>query len=376
MAELGRYNTLTVLDEQPHGLYLDDNDGGKILLPRKQIPAGTQIGDSLKVFVYLDSDDRPIATCLRPKAQLHQVAWLEAVDVNQTGAFLDWGLAKDVFVPFAEQTHRMEAGKSYAVYLYLDNTDRIVASARLNRFIKDEVKANWPGAPVPLATGDKVKLLIAQRTDIGYKAVVNDTYWGLLHNDDIRKAIRTGQRVEGYIKRLRDDHKLDLMLEPVGHTKADPLAKKILQKMEDNHGLLGLSDHSPAELIELQFGVSKRTFKMAIGKLYKERKIVIEDSGIRLATEADQKAVVNKDLKKEAKKESGKDARKPAKEQKTSAAKTQKAEKPDTKKTGTKKEERNQDQADKKPAEKKSAPKVYRNPKTKTEKTLSLKKKS
>ncbi len=359
MAELGRYNTLTVLDEQPHGLYLDDNDGGKILLPRKQIPAGTQIGDSLKVFVYLDSDDRPIATCLRPKAQLHQVAWLEAVDVNQTGAFLDWGLAKDVFVPFAEQTHRMEAGKSYAVYLYLDNTDRIVASARLNRFIKDEVKANWPGAPVPLATGDRVKLLITQHTDIGYKAVVNDTYWGLLHNDDIRKAIRTGQRVEGYIKRLRDDHKLDLMLEPVGHAKADPLAKKILQKMEDNHGLLGLSDHSPAELIELQFGVSKRTFKMAIGKLYKERKIVIEDSGIRLATEAEQKAAVNKDLKKEL----AKDARKPAKEQKTSAPKTQKA--------GTKKEERNQDQTDKK-----SAPKVYRNPKTKTEKTLSLKKKS
>jgi len=368
MAELGLYNTLTVLDEQPHGLYLDDNDGGKILLPRKQIPAGTKIGDSLRVFVYLDSDDRPIATCLRPKAQLHQAAWLEAVDVNQTGAFLDWGLAKDVFVPFAEQTHRKEAGKSYAVYLYLDNTNRIVASARLNRFIKDEVKANWPGAPIPLANGDKVKLLIAQRTDIGYKAVVNDTYWGLLHNDDIRKAIRIGQRVEGYIKRLRDDHKLDLMLEPVGHTKADPLAKKILQKMEESHGRLNLNDHSPAELIELQFGVSKRTFKMAIGKLYKERKIVIEETGIRLATEADQKSAVNKDLKKEAKKESGKDARKPAKEPKSSAQKAQKA--------GKKKEENNQDQADKKPAEKKSAPKVYRNPKTKSEKTLSLKKKS
>ncbi|MCD8520867.1 MAG: S1-like domain-containing RNA-binding protein [Saccharospirillaceae bacterium] len=376
MAELGLYNTLTVLDEQPHGLYLDDNEGGKILLPRKQIPAGTRIGDSLRVFVYLDSDDRPIATCLRPKAQLHQVAWLEAVDVNTTGAFLDWGLAKDVFVPFAEQTHRMEAGKSYAVYLYLDNTNRIVASARLNRFIKDEVKANWPGAPIPLANGDKVRLLIAQRTDIGYKAVVNDTYWGLLHNDDIRKAIRIGQRVEGYIKRLRDDHKLDLMLEPVGHIKADPLAKKILQKMEDNHGRLGLSDHSPAELIELQFGVSKRTFKMAIGKLYKERKIIIEDNGIRLATEADQQAAVNKSLTKYPKKAPGKNAIKPPEAQKSSAPKAQKSEKPVAKKPDRNKEDKHRDQADQKAAEKKSAPKVYRNPKTKTEKTLSLKKKT
>lgn len=342
MAEPGRYHTLTVLDEQPHGLYLDDAEGGKILLPRKQIPENTAIGDSLKVFVYLDSDDRPIATTLRPKAQLHQVAWLQVVDVNNVGAFLEWGLAKDLFVPFSEQKQKMETGKSYAVYLYLDNTGRIVASSRLNRFIKDEVKANWPGAPLPLNTGDAVKLLISQRTDLGYKAVVNNEYWGVLYNDDIRKAIRVGQRVDGYIKRIRPDHRLDLMLEPAGHGKADPLAKQILKKLEEGNGSLGLGDHSPAELIELHFGVSKRTFKMAIGKLFKEHRIVIEEHGIRLLTDADKAA--SRPARPAPRKASGK----PEKNEKAEKAAPEKV--------------------------KKSTKKVLRNPKLKTGKTLSLKK--
>lgn len=285
MAEAGRYHNLTALEEQPQGLYLDDGEGGRILLPRKQIPADTAPGDVLKVFVYTDSDDRPIATTLKPKAQVGQVAWLTALDVNRTGAFLDWGLPKDLFVPFSEQLQRMEAGKSYAVYLYTDDSGRILATTRLNRFIKDELTANWPGAPLPLKTGDAVQLLIAGRTEMGYKAVVNHEFWGLLHNDDIRKAIRVGQKMEGYIKRVRDDQRLDLMLEPAGHGKADPLARRILKKLEEGNGTLGLGDHSPADLIELHFGVSKRTFKMAIGKLFKERKIIIEEDGIRLADE-------------------------------------------------------------------------------------------
>ncbi|QQD23624.1 GntR family transcriptional regulator [Venatoribacter cucullus] len=293
MAEPGRYHHLTVVEEQPHGLYLDDAEGGKVLLPRKQIPANTAIGDVLKVFVYLDSDDRPIATTLRPKAQLHQVAWLNVVDVNKTGAFLDWGLAKDLFVPFSEQKQRLEPGKSCAVYLYLDNTGRIVASTKLNRFIKDEVTSIWPGEPLPLKNGDAVKLFIAQRTELGYKAVVNNEYWGILYNTDIRSAIRVGQKLDGFIKRVREDKRLDLMLEPAGHEKADPLAKRILKKLEDNQGFLPMGDHSPADLIELHFAVSKRTFKMAIGKLLKERRIAIEENGIRLTT-TDQPAEIQR----------------------------------------------------------------------------------
>lgn len=344
MAEPGRYHTLTVLEEQPHGLYLDNNEGGKILLPRKQIPDNTAIGDALKVFVYLDSDDRPIATTLRPKAQLHQVAWLNVVDVNKTGAFLDWGLAKDLFVPFSEQKQRLEPGKSCAVYVYLDNSGRIVASTRLNRFIKDEVTSIWPGEPLPLNNGDAVKLLITQRTELGYKAVVNNEYWGILYNDDIRTAVRVGQKLDGFIKRVRDDKRLDLMLEPAGHERADPLARRILKKLEENRGFLPMGDHSPADLIELHFAVSKRTFKMAIGKLFKERLIMIEESGIRLAGEHESAEVVR-----------------PRKTVTVSAPVT--SEKPAKPTTPAK----SVNKAD-------SSKKVLRNPKHKSEKTLGLKK--
>ncbi len=343
MAQPGRYHTLTVLEEQPHGLYLDDAEGGKILLPRKQIPDNTAIGDALKVFVYLDSDDRPIATTLRPKAQLHQVAWLNVVDVNKTGAFLDWGLAKDLFVPFSEQKQRLEPGKSCAVYVYLDNTGRIVASTKLNRFIKDEVASIWPGEPLPLKNGDAVKLLITQRTELGYKAVVNNEYWGILYNTDIRSAVRVGQKMDGYIKRVRDDKRLDLMLEPAGHEKAESLAKRILKKLEENRGYLPMGDHSPADLIELHFAVSKRTFKMAIGKLFKERQIIIEENGIRLADGSDTGTI--------------------ARPKKTPPASNTAEPTPEKTAAG-------------KPASAKQAPtkKVLRNPKHKGERTLSLKK--
>lgn len=347
MADIGLYHTLTVLEEHPHGLYLDDLDGGKILLPRKQIPANTQIGDALKVFLYLDSEDRIIATTLRPKVQLNQVAWLEAVDVNSTGAFLDWGLPKDLFVPFAEQTQRMEVGRSYAVYVYLDNSNRLTGSTRLGRFIKDEVKSPWPGAALPFAMGDKVKLLITQRTDMGYKAVINNSYWGVLHNDDVRTAIRVGQKIEGYIKRIRADQRVDLMLEPAGHVKADPVAGKILKKLSDSKGFLPMGDFSPADLIELQFAVSKRTFKMAIGKLYKERKIVITDKGLYLPEAAPE------------------DAQKPSATKKTISANAKPnkvSNAPDT-----------ASDAAPKPSAKKW---VVRNEKSKTSQTLSLKKKT
>jgi len=342
--EPGKYYTLTLTGLLPQGAYLEDEDGSRVLLPRKQIPADTAVGDVLSVFVYLDSEDRLIATTQRPRGQLGEVVWLEAVDVNRTGAFLDWGLAKDLFVPFGEQKQRMEAGQHYAVYITLDNTGRLIGSSRLNRFIKDEVKSAWSETDAAYETGTTVKLLIAQRTDLGYKAVVDNRYWGVLYNEDIRKPIRVGQRMQGYVKRLREDHRLDLMLEPAGHGKADPLAKRIMKKLEEGNGTLGLNDYSPADLIELHFAVSKRTFKMAIGKLFKERKIVIEENGIRLATEEDQKT---------------------PRQPKAVADKT-------TAKTADKAKDGN---TEKKNDDKKSAgKKVYRNPKKKTGKTLGLKK--
>jgi len=290
----GQFHTLTVADLQPQGLYLSDDEGERVLLPKRFVPDNANEGDSLEVFVYLDSEDRPVATTQRPRVQLNQAASLMAKDVNSTGAFLDWGLPKDLFVPFAEQKQRMVAGESYVIYVTTDNTGRLIGTTRLNRFIRDEAKANWPGADDPYDTGDKVRLLIAQRTDIGYKAIVDNTYWGVLHTSQIHKAIRVGQKMDGYVRRVREDLRLDLSLEPIGHTRADSLSKRIMQKLEDSGGTLGLNDYSPAELIEMHFGVSKRAFKMAVGKLYKERQIVIEDNGIRLASEDERNAARQK----------------------------------------------------------------------------------
>jgi uncharacterized protein len=363
MADLGRYNTLTVIDEHPQGIYLDDNEGGRLLLPGRQVPEGSKKGDSLNVFVYLDSNDRPIATLQRPRVQLHQAAALKVKEVNRMGAFLDWGLSKDLFVPFGEMNQRMEEGKTYVVYVYLDNTNRLIASAKLNRFIKDEAVANWPGDDDPFVKGDKVDLLIAQRTDLGYKAVVNNEYWGLIHQSQIRTAIRIGQRMDGYVRSVREeDHRLDISLEPLGHVRIDPVAYKIMQKLKDSNGSLDFNDKSPADLIEQSFGVSKRVFKMAIGKLYKEREIVIEDTGIRL-TNADEKL---KSVKKPAPKNAPKKplAKKtftaknphPARDKKLKTKQTAKAtSKPEVEKPKTKKS-------------------VYKNTKENGRNTLSLKK--
>ncbi|MDP2546530.1 S1 RNA-binding domain-containing protein [Oceanobacter sp. 4_MG-2023] len=283
MLQAGLFHTLTVIDQQPQGMYLDDGFGGKVLLPNRQVPEDTAIGDSLTVFVYLDSEDRIIATMQRPRIQLGQAACLEAIDINNTGAFLDWGLPKDLFVPFAEQQQRMEQGKSYVVYLTEDNTGRLIGSAKLNRFIKDQAVANTiynKDAEPPLKTGDAIKLLLAQRTDLGYKAIINHQWWGLLHNDDIRTAVRIGMKLDGYVRKVREDGKVDISLERIGHHRADGLAERIMKKLKDKGGVLHISDRSPAELIEMHFGTSKRAFKMAIGKLYKERRILIEPDKI------------------------------------------------------------------------------------------------
>ncbi len=274
---VGKYATLEVGEILPMGALLIAGEFGNILLPNKQVPDNCKVGDIVKVFIYLDSEDRVIATCQRPRATVGQVANLEVADVNEMGAFLDWGLVKDLFLPFAEQKTRLEAGQHCIVYVYMDNTDRIIATTRLNRFIKDEVATIYDN----YNPGDKVRILIAARTELGYKAIVDNKYWGLIHHSDIRQAIRVGQKVDAYIRKQRDDKRLDLSLQPIGYQKVGGLSEQIMQKVEDGNGFLALSDKSPAELIEMHFGVSKRAFKMAIGKLYKERKITIESKGIR-----------------------------------------------------------------------------------------------
>jgi len=402
MATPGLFHTLTICDVQTQGHYLDDGQGGRILLPNRYVPEGAEVGDEVKVFVYLDSDDRIIATTQRPRVQLHQAACLLVKDVNKTGAFLDWGLPKDLFVPFAEQKQKMEAGQQYVVYVTEDNTGRLIGSARLNRFIRDEARSEWAGAPAPFEQGEKVKLLIAQRTDIGYKAIVNDKFWGVLHDSQIHKAIRVGQKMEGFVRRLREDHRLDLSLEPIGHTRTDPLAGRILKKLEESNGTLGLNDYSPADLIEMHFGVSKRAFKMAIGKLYKERRIVIEENGIRLATEQEQKAGDKKtgnkkpvnakqSQKKGFKPKANVRKAEPATETESSDSSatanvwTAKAGKNAEAKPRSGKPQDNRSRAKTEPAQSSDAAKsdkpaparkktVYRNPKTKTESTLRLKK--
>jgi predicted RNA-binding protein (virulence factor B family) len=366
----GLFYTLTAADLQPQGLYLSDDAGERVLLPKRFVPEGIETGDTLEVFVYLDSDDRIVATTQRPRVQLNQAASLMVKDVNRTGAFLDWGLPKDLFVPFAEQKQRMEAGQSYVVYVTTDNTGRLIGTTRLNRYIKDEASANWPGAADPYEMGDKVKLLIAQRTDIGYKAIVDNTYWGVLHSSQIHKAIRVGMKTEGYVRQVRDDQRLDLSLEPIGHQRADSLSKRILQKLQESGGSLGLNDYSPAELIEMHFGVSKRAFKMAVGKLYKAREIVIEDAGIRLASEEERAKAIKKAGGKAKRQDKGPRREQPQTKQKAKSSEAQRSSGKDRAKPASDKRITNEGPAAS-PARKKQ---VYRNPKKTSANTLKLKK--
>jgi len=274
MAQLGHYNDMTLLKKEHMGWFLDGGLFGKVLLPNRYVPEGCKAGDSLRVFLYLDSEDRAIATTQRPLATVEQVAYLQVKTINKVGAFLNWGLAKDLLVPFSEQKRPMEEGQFYIVYLYLDKSKRIVASERLNRFLKDQAHQ--------YEFNDKVKVIPHSPTDLGYKVVVDDKYWGVIHASDINQPLKTGKKLEGYIKQPRADGKLDISLKPLGYKKTGQLSDVIFEKLEQAGGSIPLGDKSPAEDIEAYFGVSKRVFKMAIGKLYKEKKIIIEKESIRL----------------------------------------------------------------------------------------------
>lgn len=280
MAAIGKMNFLTVTRKRDFGIYLDAGTLGEALLPPRELAVGCEVGEQLEVFLYVDADGTLLATPQRPLALLGEVAYLKVLSLTPHGAFLEWGMKKNLLVPYGEQNGHMEAGHSYLVYLYQEpDTGRIAASAKLDHFLGRE-------AP-HYTTGQQVELLIAEQTDLGRKAIVDHQFWGLLHAEDIFQPLHYGERLTGYIKKVRDDGKLDLLLQPPGYAKVDGVAEQILQQLRSHGGYLAVGDKSPPELIQQLFGVSKKSFKLAVSSLYRQRRILIEKEGLRLCSEGD-----------------------------------------------------------------------------------------
>lgn len=275
MITIGKTYTLNVVKKVDFGFYLDAENLYEVLLPRKYAPRDLSVGDSIEVFLYLDSEERPVATTKMPKAQLGEFAYLPVVDINNMGAFLNWGLEKDLFVPFAEQHRPMEVGRSYIVYLYLDKLKgRITASSKIDKFLDDE-------KPHDFTPQQAVKLLIANSTDLGYKAIVNNSHWGVLYKNDVHQRLSFGQSIDGFIKYIRPDRRIDLSLQGGKETR-DKYEKIILNHLNKQDGYASVHDKSDPKLISDLFGMSKKSFKKAIGALYKQKIIKIEKDGIYL----------------------------------------------------------------------------------------------
>jgi len=276
MINIGKINQLSVVKLQGANIYLGSAVSNKVLLVDKKPPAHCQVGDSLTVFVYTDSEGHLAATTTLPLAQVDDIAYLKVAALNYVGAFLDWGLPKNLLVPFSEQHHELEVGKSYLVKVFLDEKQRVVATTKIDKFISDT-------ADEELSEGQQVELLIADKTELGVKAIINNRYWGMLYSNELFQPVKKGQKLTGYIKQIREDSKIDLSLQQQGYKKIVlPLTDTILNKLKANNGELMLSDKSPPEAIYAAFGVSKKVFKQAIGALYKQELIDIEKTGIRL----------------------------------------------------------------------------------------------
>ena len=274
MLSIGKINKLTIVKQQGASVYLDSGTSGKVLLTDKQLPAECEVGDTLDVFVYVDGDGHLAATTQVHLAQVDEITWLKVVSLNYVGAFLDWGLRKDLLLPFSEQHHEMEVGRSYLVKVFLDDKNRIVATTKIDRFISEE--------NTDFKVGQKVSLMITDQTELGFKAIIENTHWGLLYQNELFQTLKRGQRLDGYIKKIRDDYKIDLSLHKPIYNEFDSLNETILSKLKDNNGVLALSDKSPPELIYATFGVSKKAFKQAIGTLYKNKLISLDKSELRL----------------------------------------------------------------------------------------------
>lgn len=275
MLEIGKVNHLKAKRATQHGAYLADEQGNEVLLPRKFVPDDLRLEDTIDVFVFTDSEDRITATTQKPIARRDEFACLKVKDTNVKGAFLDWGLEKDLFVPFREQAVRMKKGNRYCVFIYLDEkSNRLVASSRLRRFIEHH--------NIDLEKGQKVSLLVWEISDLGMKVIIDNRYQGLIFNDDIHKPLKTGEHISGYIKNIRPDNKIDVVLDKPGYQAIEPNAQKILLRIRENKGFLGLADHSDPQLIKKELHMSKKAFKKAVGVLYKKRLIRIADNGLYL----------------------------------------------------------------------------------------------
>lgn len=272
---LGAYNLLKVVKKVDFGMYLDGGVEGEILLPTRYVPEGCKIGDELNVFLYLDQDEKIIATTLEPLAKVGDFACLEVAWVNEYGAFLNWGLMKDLFCPFREQKMRMQKGERYIVYVKLDEESyRIMATAKVDKYLNQDKPA--------YKHGDEVDLLVQQKTELGFKVIIDNAYGGLIYDNQVFRPLHTGDHLKGYIDRVRPDGKIDVTIQPTGRRQTEEFSDVLLAYLQDNGGHCSLGDKSPAELIADRFKVSKKTFKKAIGDLYRKRLITISDEGIDL----------------------------------------------------------------------------------------------
>jgi predicted RNA-binding protein (virulence factor B family) len=279
MIELGKYNLLEVMRSTPHGLFLEDKEENDVLLPGKFIPEGTAVGDYLEVYIYRDNEERLVATTEEPKFTLYEFAGLKVSDVNAHGAFVDYGVGKDLFVPFREQRVKMEVGNYYLVYMYLDGeTDRLAGSTKVEQFL-DLVDLEED----ELAVGDEVSIMVWSKSELGTNVIVNNRYKGLIYANELFEDLTVGMPKVAYINRVREDGKLDIRLEKDGYAKVEGNAQKILDLLKERRGYLLLTDKSSPDLIKKELGMSKKTFKKSIGALYKQKIILLEDKGIRLA---------------------------------------------------------------------------------------------
>jgi predicted RNA-binding protein (virulence factor B family) len=275
MAQIGRINKLRVTRKRDYGVHLDGGESGDILLLKKYAPENCKPGDEVEVFVYADGPNRLRATTQKPYAAVGQFAKLRVAANTSSGAFMDWGLQKDLLVPKKEQHASMEEGKSYVVFVFLDEkSKRITASAKLDKFL---------GLQQPdYAEGEEVDLIIYDKTDMGYKAVINNAHGGMIYKNEVFQQLHIGQQLKGYIKKIRTDNKIDLSLQQPGYQKVDAVARSILKTLKEHGGKIAITDKSGPEEISALFGISKKTFKKAIGALYKKRLISIEANCIKL----------------------------------------------------------------------------------------------
>lgn len=282
MIKIGKTNNLKVVKKVDFGLYLDGGESGEILLPKRYVDESMEVGDELDVFIYCDSEDRLVATTEKPLIEVGEFGLLKAVEVNRVGAFMEWGLQKDLLVPFREQSQEIRVGGSYVVYAFLDNaTKRIVGSTKLNKYVGNRIPR--------YSEGDTVDVLAVHKTDLGYKVIVDNLFWGMIYNNDLFDPLSPGDRIPAYVKTVREDGKIDVTLRERGGERVFQLANRIMGYLRDAGGEMALSDSSSPDEIKAVFQCSKKDFKKALGYLYKKGKILIADGGVTLSSSDNRK---------------------------------------------------------------------------------------